>query len=1364
MPMLSRHRSRRWVPVALVVSLLVCLRPAWARDADIELGGPGVGQGKFARVRDLAFDGANNLYVLDGGPFKARDRRIEGNFLVQKFDPRGRFLAQFLVFDPKLGQGNDPARLALDGKGNVYVTQPKAGLVQRVSPEGRLLDSLEIPHAFAVAVQKVGGRERILVAPQPGRGGGEPIGELEVIDPVGMVGRPLRLTRKLTRCRDLACDGAGNIYAQAEANQVHKFDPNGKHLLSLGAGTSTRREDGSELLGCVAVDSQGSIYSMAWASQAKFDAAITTVARRQGRFTWYDAWGHGTVLAVDRHDRLWAATAGYDNGKGRYHARPAVLRAVADFFEKGADVGSTLLLGLNVQAKPRLPYHIAYEPGEATVDFVVGKGVRRVRQIAVAWQAVDLHKTRVAHGQFDLALADGVEARRAVRVRLPRFGWYTVEFQVSARGTRLTGIGTHIGVTPRYDGMPTLAEGAAKGGWEDPLRQAFCGLTLLRAHPRPGQLDKLDALVKQCDAHGVTLLAQFTGKKEATEAFVREAVTRFKGRIRYWELINEPNFAFAPKDYVALCKKLYPLIHTIDPSAKVLAPAVCGVQLPWYEAFYKLGGGTRCDILSVHDYEGHESADHHHWPRKFADLRALMARHGDADKPIWQTERGIPGVRAGCFLGPAQAVRVLLHRNLLASLGVPSAHSKYYYLNQGGYGAYPAYLWSETGPHPAALALRTRHAMLRGHALAGRLGFGPAGDRMLLGLRYTGRGGSTIVLQNLGTLPVPLRLRVTGHGPLELVDAFGNRRDVAVREGQATLDVPSMPVYLRLGARQAVEPVELDFGRNLAPMAAFAWSGKTKHGDMSVLTDGAFQSPHFGYPSQYKYFEGQIESFPQYLDVAFPHPRTVNRVVVHSLRADNMQTALLDFDVQARLGDAWHTLRQVRTAVPASTPVVSRHCKANTWYLDTNFHACAFEPVTASRFRLVVRQTTRGLLPDAEAERITGKSFGPRLHLREIEMHGPPPAVALALTGNRALRTGAFEREEIGVAVTSRGPTLRAKAVVKPPAGWRASPGELPLSVAPDRAAKATFSLAAPKQIPVGAIPIDVELRGRDGILLDFDRLTLRFASPVEIAPRTPARIDQAAQPMPVEIKNVSDADVRGTVRLRVAGVEAGQGALDAVEKAFGPVKPGQSVTVALAVPKLRLVGQAWRAEYAVVVNGLVARKQQALEPVQLWHVLGPFTNDEKNSAFAQVLPPEKGVDLSAEHAVHGGAKARWRPVPTDARGYLELARIWQKRTFACAYAVAWIHSPSERDAALSVGWDDGLKMWLNGRLVHEHESLSHGAKRGDVRKPVRLREGWNEILMKVTQGHGGWGFYLDVLGPGGTALENVTIAPRPSR
>ncbi len=167
-------------------------------------------------------------------------------------------------------------------------------------------------------------------------------------------------------------------------------------------------------------------------------------------------------------------------------------------------------------------------------------------------------------------------------------------------------------------------------------------------------------------------------------------------------------------------------------------------------------------------------------------MRQIMAAHGDGSKPIWQTERAISGVRGFDFQGLVQAIRCTLHRDLLQTLDVPPEHNFHYYLNQGGYSSVPSYLWSANGPQPAALALRTRHGLTgaMGRSYAGALDFGPTGNTLLMGLRYTGKDGQTLILRNLGSRPIPLDFGVKGFNTVELADAWGNCKPCRLKVGR----------------------------------------------------------------------------------------------------------------------------------------------------------------------------------------------------------------------------------------------------------------------------------------------------------------------------------------------------------------------------------------------------------------------------------------------------------------------------------------------------------------------------------------------------------------------------------------------------
>ncbi len=990
----------------LVLAVALPAAPLFAagkgEGTDIEIGGPGDGRGKFGELADIAFDRDGYLYVLDGAKFDKTLKALVGNFLIQKFDSSGKFLSQFSIKDEKLaGEAGEPARLAVDGRGRSLVTFPRANLVRQFGPDGAPMKDYAVPGAYAVAVRKVAGKEEVVVIGRPGKRQDEPAAEARIIQADGGM-KTLALSRPLVRIADLAADAAGNLYAVADVNQIYKYEVSGKLLSVIGGGTKLRLEDGSELLHTVTLDSKGNIYAMTWGNPGlitRFDPDLKTVARRKGQFSWADPWGiHSgyTPFAIGPDDRLWIGTVGKNDGKERGHYRPCVLRTVADFIDpasKQVAVSSTRILGLNLAVEVKLPYNVAYELAPVAADFIVKAGTRQIADLSVTWRAVDAYNHEAGRGSFALRLTNGEESRQAVSFTPPRWGWYSLQFEVSSGGERLAGLAAHVGVTPKFPGMPVLAEGESPGGWEDAPRQAFAGLRLMRIHPDPKNLDKCEATVAAAAKYGCTLIAQFQDAKHCTPEFVREVVTRFKGRVRYWEIMNEPNFAFKPPEYAAVLRQLYPIIKGLDPAAQVLAPTVCGVQLPWHEEFYKSGGQGCFDILSIHDYEGHESIDPVHWAWKLGELRKLMAAHCDAAKAVWQTERAITGIRGRAFLGVCQAVRITLHEDLLASLGIPAEHNLHYYLNEGGYSAVPSYLWSSAGPHPGALAARTRQAMIDGRSLAAVLDFGPTGHKIFMGLHYKGDDGSTVILRNLGAPEMPVELAVAGGDTLETVDAWGNSQQVAVKAGRATLPVSAVPTYLRLAKGQEVAPPRIDFGPNLAAGAEFTYSGSSAS-DMAILNDGIFQTIHAGNPDGgtdgKMIWQGDLLTLPQTLQVTLPRPRAVGRIIVFSVGPDNQFCALLDYDVECHDGKGWLTACKVRAPLPEGDAVQTPLCKAMSWEQDPNLSVAEFPPVTTDRLRLVVYRTTFGFYADDAARKACGSNMEGKLMLREVEIYGPP--------------------------------------------------------------------------------------------------------------------------------------------------------------------------------------------------------------------------------------------------------------------------------------------------------------------------------------------------------------------------------------
>lgn len=112
------------------------------------------------------------------------------------------------------------------------------------------------------------------------------------------------------------------------------------------------------------------------------------------------------------------------------------------------------------------------------------------------------------------------------------------------------------------------------------------------------------------------------------------------------------------------------------------------------------------------------------------------------------------------------------------------------------------------------------------------------------------------------------------------------------------------------------------------------------------------------------------------------------------------------------------------------------------------------------------------------------------------------------------------------------------------------------------------------------------------------------------------------------------------------------------------------------------------------------------------------------------------------------------------ADGHIDLTACFQPHENACAYAVIYARSPEARKAVVSAGSDDGVRIWVNGKLAVNHD-IYRGAAPGQERADVELNAGWNEVLVKVTQGVGGWGFFFDLLGPDGKPMADVGYSPR---
>lgn len=134
------------------------------------------------------------------------------------------------------------------------------------------------------------------------------------------------------------------------------------------------------------------------------------------------------------------------------------------------------------------------------------------------------------------------------------------------------------------------------------------------------------------------------------ENYIRTVATRYKGKIKYYELWNEPRFrevdpyravagfTGTAKQMVELGTIVKRVLNEIDPGAKLVSPAAdSGLSgLKRLKAWLDAGGGKVSDVIAYHIYVTPPEKI----PGVVRALRNLVNEYGLSDVEIWNTESG----------------------------------------------------------------------------------------------------------------------------------------------------------------------------------------------------------------------------------------------------------------------------------------------------------------------------------------------------------------------------------------------------------------------------------------------------------------------------------------------------------------------------------------------------------------------------------------------------------------------------------------------------------------------------------------------------------------------------------------------------
>jgi|SRR5579872_2551045 len=132
---------------------------------------------------------------------------------------------------------------------------------------------------------------------------------------------------------------------------------------------------------------------------------------------------------------------------------------------------------------------------------------------------------------------------------------------------------------------------------------------------------------------------------EDWDEYVRTLGMRYKGRVHYWEVWNEPNlkqfYTGDTEHLVALQREAYGILTRIDPANRLISPSPTGDYTgpSWVDSFLSAGGGDFANIIGFHLYVSPKA------PEAMVPLiqhvqKVLASKKLLAYKPIWDTETG----------------------------------------------------------------------------------------------------------------------------------------------------------------------------------------------------------------------------------------------------------------------------------------------------------------------------------------------------------------------------------------------------------------------------------------------------------------------------------------------------------------------------------------------------------------------------------------------------------------------------------------------------------------------------------------------------------------------------------------------------
>ncbi|GHT13283.1 hypothetical protein FACS1894170_09110 [Planctomycetales bacterium] len=214
------------------------------------------------------------------------------------------------------------------------------------------------------------------------------------------------------------------------------------------------------------------------------------------------------------------------------------------------------------------------------------------------------------------------------------------------------GICAHLQGGEEYDQMPKNLELMRKAG----IRWVRTDFRWVGVENPQGNwhFENLDRILDETEKCGIQVLPILNDAApwatpvyqhlDAWLVYVEKVVNRYKDKIKYWEVWNEPNGTIqgSGADYKILLEATYKKIKSIDPNLIVLYGGTAEIPFDYIEDSLKAGAADFFDEFNIHPYRSGmtsvQAAERYY--NDLEKLHELLAKYDAGTKPVWITELG----------------------------------------------------------------------------------------------------------------------------------------------------------------------------------------------------------------------------------------------------------------------------------------------------------------------------------------------------------------------------------------------------------------------------------------------------------------------------------------------------------------------------------------------------------------------------------------------------------------------------------------------------------------------------------------------------------------------------------------------------